>query len=266
MEITGSHQLHGLTLACYNDYHYEATKDLASGLAPQLKDITIFYHRHLETIEANNKCEGHAFWSEPRPFKELWTERHGTRHQRPNQLRRLSMRERGNRNTELLEWCSLIDTSCLAKIHLTNTRIDIEQFHTLSRANFFPSLKTIILQLVVLSLRYDTTIRPDEYFEALSTFFCSLPPLKELSIVAALTRLSFEAIIKHHGPRLKKLVVKPPFHFHPDRLIFTGEVVSHISNHCQILEDLAITIPKHLSLCPMDVACFTLMLSTGQGA
>ena len=110
-----------------------------------------------------------------------------------------------------------------------------------------PALKTLVLG-VAESLLEETEAENGDCDFA-STFLCSLPPLEALRFADDISMSTFEVVLRKHGASLRRLWFPPP---HPIRwppeannsMSFNATRVQGIREHCALLEDLALPIPR----------------------
>ena len=110
-----------------------------------------------------------------------------------------------------------------------------------------PSLKTLVLGVKESCLEETESECGDCDFA--STFLCSLPPLEALRFANDISSSTFEVVLQKHGASLRRLWFSPPdANSWPHRantcFLFNVTRVESIKNHCLLLEDLALPIPR----------------------
>lgn len=73
-------------------------------------------------------------------------------------------------------------------------------------------------------------------------FLCSLPSLFTLKLVGELSHTTLDTIFEYHDAALRRLWLSPLGTL--NRLVITQREVERIAEHCPLLEDLSLTVPR----------------------
>jgi hypothetical protein len=212
------------------DYHKGAVLDLARGLAPGLKNVSLFsYHpgASLGTDRARPQWPG--FGVEERQ-KRLTTPI----------LNRLAL----DGSWDIKSWSKNIDISKLQVLELGPSCVtDLNFLRTEIK---FTNLNKLVLELQHVQ---EFSVPLADYDDAVSEFLRSIPPLKALKIFGDISQKAFDAITERHGASLQKLhlMARPSFNnmdFSFRYFIFKEEHIEQISKSCTQVEELTIKIPR----------------------
>jgi hypothetical protein len=260
MELATSPSLYRVKLACGDrdtdgddDFNLEAIMELVTGLAPNLKDVTILY---LIPQGSNRLTRA----------RESWYGLPGFTGNAVGSLTSLSLKgfSHWGSPTPLQDWAKRTDFACLQHlaiggihesktIHTTGCGLNGETMEWVAQNYSFPQLRTLSLYLT----RDDQFHERPHYSENAISFFQSFEPLEELSINGPIDSQIIDATLAHHGQTLKKLSLDPfehiwgnvvgardPLHIPME---FTKDRILQIQAQCPVLEELAIPIKRNKS-------------------
>ncbi|CAH0057715.1 unnamed protein product [Clonostachys solani] len=252
MALATSPCLYSVKLACTerdtdgdDDFNQAAMMDLVSGLAPNLREVTIVNFRaYLPS----------RLFRRPEPWRGLPGFIPGSS---VGSLTSLSLigSVRNSLPEDLQSWSKSTDLRCLH--HLTlgggfgaeSVGVSGDVMEWISRTCSFPQLRTLIVRLD----RDDFDVQKPDYSRQAVEFFGAIRPLHELSVSGPLDPDILEAILSGHGQTLKNLDLRPyesPFQadnrwFRRDiPMIFTKQQILQLQAHCPALEELAITVKR----------------------
>ncbi|KAJ5648971.1 uncharacterized protein N7484_002694 [Penicillium longicatenatum] len=215
----------------YNDwgkveYHEEAVMQLASGLAPNLKSVSII----AGTPEAvpgiydelrRDRLPWPGFFPSD-PKKIIPTPNQG-------QLRELSIGPAALVHFEAWEARGIFPD--LRVLRLWKTTLE-----TLLKAGQcqFPSLKTLVLEI--------GSPREAAADAAASAFVSSLPRLESIHLTGSQGDKALKAVLDHHGKSLHKISFQPEYNSEGD--VITADWINQIRNSCPNIRDLQLPIPR----------------------
>jgi hypothetical protein len=253
MELATSPSLHRVNVVYTDqdsdadfDYNADAVMELAAGLAPNLKEVTI---KKIHSPLASSQR------SERRP---LWHGLPGYSRGMIGSLTSLSVLH--SELDALQNWAKHTDFTKLQHLRIgtglreTSLGVSGEEMDWLARNISFHSLKTLCIHL---DRRDDFNEKP-HYCDNAIGFFQSLEPLEELSINGPMEPRMLKAVLTHHGPTLTKLSMVPDESKNNMRdrkeipLTFTKDRVTQIQALCPVLENL--TIPVYRDKCSASEA------------
>lgn len=253
MELATSPSLHRVKVACGwrdtdgdDDFNQEALMDLVSGLAPNLKDVTVLRllpMLSMRYVRARDDWKGLPGYSS-KPVGSLTS---------------LSLKGYSDLSTKLLEsWADYTDFSCLQQLtlggahDLRSTGLNGETMQWLSHIDF-----SQLRRLHVHLHRDDMFDKKPHYTDHAVSFFQGLNPLEELSVTGPIDARIVNAIVSQHGQTLRKLRLRPIeqtfrgiLNANVDREIpmeFSKDHILHIQTGCPALEELAIPVKRNKS-------------------
>jgi hypothetical protein len=206
------------------DYNADAIKELAAGLAPNLKRIHSF--------PAQTYAELGEGFAEIHPWQGFKIDNKNDPTKAQASLSCLILG-----NDDAKNWNELNTFSDLRCFELDSFAPNHLAY--LTTCNFV-SLQTQVLNLGNLSLAFDSSL---ENFDIITRdFLMSVPPLKALKITGAAGPLTFDAIISNHGTRLQRL------HFVPrqrkKQFTLNAQRITELKNSAALLEELTIKVPR----------------------
>lgn len=233
-----------------DDYNLDAVMELAAGLAPNLKQVTILdlyptgswhYHHIRDTWKG---LPGY-------PSKSVKSLTSLSLNGFPQHVWRLCLRD----------WAWHIDFTCLQHLALLggyeseSCALSGETMEWISQKFVFTQLRSLRVYLT----RNDMFLEQLHYNENAVFFFQAFRPLEELSIDGPVDPAILDAILSRHGQQLRKLRVNPS-----EELVdvsngrqrrdvpteFSKERVLQIQLQCPVIEELAITIKRNKSSTP----------------
>jgi hypothetical protein len=252
MTLATSPCLYGVKLACTDrdtdgddDFNQAAMMDLVSGLAPNLREVTIVNFRAYMPSR---------FFRRPEPWHGLPGFIPGSS---VGSLTSLSLigSVRGLLSGNLQSWAKSTDFRCLHHLALgggfgaESVGIPGDVMEWISRTCSFPQLKTLNARLD----RDDFDVQKPDYSRQAVEFFGAIKPLDELSVSGPLDPDILNAILSGPGQTIKKLDLRPyesPFQvdnrwFRRDiPMIFTKQHILQIRAQCPGLEELAIPVKR----------------------
>jgi hypothetical protein len=224
MELATSPSLYRINVVCAwrdsdgdDDFNLEAAMDLASGLAPNLREVSIVEiwpigcWRYDDSVGTNTKKN--------------W-----------------------RRNTDLTRLQHLT----IGRFHETNLGISGDEMEWIIQNRSFPRLKTLSVALT----RDDYFVDKPHYVENAISFFQAFRPLEELSVYGPIDAQIMEAIISRHGQTLRKLTIHSDEEWFSDvngrtaqnpPMQFTKNHLSQIAVLCPLLEELSIPVKRNES-------------------
>lgn len=270
MEIATSPSLYRLNVVCAwrdsdgdDDFNLEAAMDLASGLAPNLKEVSI------------SEIWPIGCWRYDRRRRETWPGLPGLTGKVGGSLTSwtwIGCDGAVGPNFKK-SWRRITDLTHLK--HLTVGRfynevlgISGEQMKWIIQNRAFPHLETLSVALY----RNDSSVDKPDYVENAISFFQSFRPLEEVSVYGPVDVRILDTILLTHGALLRKLIIHPrEYNFseinnrsvnHPP-MVFTRDHLSQIAILCPLLEELSVVVKRNES-CASEVElykCFGKMAS-----
>ncbi|CAG9982169.1 unnamed protein product [Clonostachys byssicola] len=252
MALATSPCLYGVRLACTDrdtdgddDFNQAAMMDLVSGLAPNLREVTIVNFRAYMPSR---------FFRQPEPWHGLPGFIPGSS---VGSLTSLSLigSVHGFLSGDLQSWAKSTDFRCLHHLALgggfgaESAGISGEMMEWISQNCSFPQLKTLIVRLS----RCDTDVQKPDYSRQAIEFLGAIRPLAELSVSGPLDPRILDAILSGHGQTVKSLDLRPDENpFQVDNrwfrrqipMIFSKQDILQIQAQCPVLEKLAITVKR----------------------
>jgi hypothetical protein len=223
------------------DYNADAVMELAAGLAPNLKEVTI---REIHSPLASSR---RSFRRPP------WQGLPGYSREMVGSLTSLSVFQAWR--DVLQNWAKYTDFTKLQHLRIGNghreTSLGVpgEEMEWTAQNISFSSLKTLCIDL---DRRDDTHEKPN-YCDNVINFFQSLKPLEGLSIHGPMEPRMLKVVLTHHGLTLKKLSMVPlesTSNMRDQRqipLTFTEDRVMQIQALCPVLENLTIPVCRDKS-------------------
>ncbi len=215
------------------DYNGEAVLRVVAGLAPNLKEARVFrgaagwslaLMRALET--PRKPWQGFALNEQ----KQISTS---------GSLRHLQLAGVGSITRQVVEtWSRHTDFSVLRTLELESD-IEADALDCLATKCDFPSLTTLVMVLATGNLLEPSTL---DHSSLADHFLCSLPSLSTLKLVGDPSHTSLDTILGHHGAALRRLCLSPLAFL--NRLVITQREVERIAEHCPLLEDLSLNVPR----------------------
>jgi hypothetical protein len=253
MELATSPSLYRVKLACArrdsdgdDDFNLEAMMELTTGLAPNLKEVTI-----LNLLPALSLKFAHPRGS--------WQGLPGFTGGKVGSLTSLSIKGVSNWNSPitLQNWARYTDFTCLQHLALGGCHrtpacgLSGETMAWIARTYSFPRLKTLDVYLTRDHFYHE---RP-HYSEHGVSFFHAFESLEELSIVGPIDSKILTTVLSHHGQTLRKLSLRPfeQTSINNGRdlrdipLEFTKDLVLQIETQCPVLEELMIPVKRNKS-------------------
>lgn len=253
MELATSPSLYRVKLACArrdtdgdDDFNLEAMMELTTGLAPNLKEVTIVNlspARSLRSVRPRGSWQGLPGFTGGKV---------GT-------LTSLSLKGISSLTspTLLQNWARYTDFTCLQHLVLGGCHcarasgLSGETMAWVARTHSFPRLKTLSVYLI----RDDSFHERPHYSERAVSFFQAFESLEELSIHGPIDSKILATVLCHHGQTLRKLSLHPfeetdVGHGRGLRdipLEFTKDLVSQIETQCPVLEELVIPVKRNKS-------------------
>jgi hypothetical protein len=229
---TASLGVYGYTLGRNPDHEHvyltQALRDLVSDLTPQLKNMFMIGIRMLGApAMRHNPPPWIGFTPQPK-------------NQRAAALEALEIRDsavhyRFHTRTYMEKWRQDIDFSVLKTLRL-NTKLQLDAVDYLAADCRFPSLSELSINFVPSRNRG----QPPNYYSTASVFLVNnIPSLSTLEIRGWHPELTTDSILKHHGPRLQKLVLSPVL-----GETIPLETLQHLGENCPFLEELSIQIRR----------------------
>lgn len=230
-----------------DDFNEEAMMELAAGLAPGLKEVTIL---------SLFPCHSNRL----RRVRDSWLSLpHFTGKQLGN-LMVLKIKGYSDLSSPefLQKWVQHTDFTCLQELTLGGSHqakssgLTGETLDWVAQNCLFPQLRTLNVWLD----RDDMFHERPQYSENAVSFFSVFYPLERLTVKGPIDVHAVEAILSCHGPRLKMLSLHPLESDHnisnarPEReipLVFTKGLIEQIQVQCPQLEELSIPVKRNQS-------------------
>lgn len=254
MELATSPSLYKLSVVCAwrdsdgdDDFNLEAAMDLASGLAPNLKEVSI------------SKIWPIGCWRYDRRRRETWPGLPGLSSKVGGSLTSWTwigcdsgvgpnFKESWRRMTDLTHLQHLT----IGRFYNEGLGISGDQMKWIIENQAFPQLKTLSVALS----RDDSSVDRPDYVENAISFFQSFRPLEEISVYGPVDARILDTILLTHGHLLRKLVIHPRednssniydrSRDHPP-MVFTMDHLSQIAALCPLLEELSVVVKRHES-------------------
>ena len=255
MELATSPSLYRVKVACSqrdtdgdDDFNLEAVMELATGLAPNLKEVIVL---GLQPALANRY----------RRARDSWRSLPGYTDKLMGSLTSLKLKGFSAliSPTLLQNWARHTDFSCLQDLTLGgcceahSSELTGETMEWVSHNLSFSQLRALSVYLY----RDDMYHERPQYSKNAVSFFQNFESLEELSVTGPIDTLIVDAIVSSHGQTLKKLSLHPseatyhnwvnarvqreiPMEFTKDRLL-------QIQAECPALEELAIPVKRNKS-------------------
>ncbi len=151
---------------------------------------------------------------------------------RPGSLVRLELRGYGLISQNVLQiWSKHVDLSTLRILKLQSDVQGEALSWAVANCNLH-SLTTLVLE----------KLPAGDWHHISNSFFRSMLPLTTLRVGGNLSRGTFEAIVEHHGKFLRQLWLSSTADI--DQLVFKHSQIDKIRQHCLILEDLTLPVPR----------------------
>jgi hypothetical protein len=254
MELATSPSLHRVKLISSDcdtdgddDFNLEAIMELAAGLAPNLKEVTVL--QIIPDVSAMNRRR-----------RGSWKGLPGFKSDAVGSLTSLSLKGYSGLKLPrpIQHWAKYVDFACLQQLSLggsyqtKSSGLSGETMGWIAHNHSFPRVRTLNVYLD----RDDTFHERPNYSEDAVSFFQAFESLEELSIHGPIDSRIMDAILSQHGQTLKKLSVDPyeqTQSFSNGRdlrdipIEFTKDHVLQIQVHCPVLEDLAIPVKRNNS-------------------
>ncbi|KAJ4375273.1 hypothetical protein N0V83_002359 [Neocucurbitaria cava] len=255
MELATSPSLYRLKATCaYQDsdgdfdFNLDAVMELAAGLAPNLKEVTILdLFPNLSSRQRSVR-------------KPLWQGLPGSTGKGIGSLTSLSLNGYSGFTSpaKLQNWAKHTDFDNLQHLALGGSYLTKscglsgEIMEWIARNHSFPHLKTLGVYLT----RDDHYNERPHYSGNAISFFQAIDSLEELSINGPMEPQIIDAVLIHHGQTLKKLILNPfedmqVFGNGRDRreipMEFTKDRILQIQAQCPVLEELTITVMRDKS-------------------
>lgn len=215
------------------NYHEEAVMRIAAGLAPNLKEARVF-----RAAAGWSLALMRAFETPRKPWQgfALNKQKHIST---PGSLRHLQLAGHGCIIRQVVEnWSRHTDFSVLRTLELESD-IEADVLHCLATKCDFSSLKTLVMILATENLLESPTMN---HSSLANHFLCSLPSLFTLKLVGELSHITLGTIFEYHGAALRRLWLSPLGNL--NRLVIAQREVERIAEHCPLLEDLSLTVPR----------------------
>lgn len=256
LELATYPALHRVKIGCSqrdtngdDDFNLEAVMELVAGLAPNLKEIVI-----LSLVPAASRRYVRR--------RDEWQGFPGFSGKMKGSLTTLQIKGWTDlvSPTMLQRWAQHTDFDCLQHLQLWGGRethsigLTGETMEWVAQNHSFPQLRTLGVYLY----RDDMFHERPHYSDNAVAFFQSFPALEELTVHGPIDVRIFEAIVCHHGQKLRKLALHPS-EANPSSRIANGreqreipleltkELISQLQAQCPALEDLALPIKRDLS-------------------
>jgi hypothetical protein len=254
MELATSPSLYRLDVVCAwrdsdgdDDFNLEAAMDLASGLAPNLKEVSFF---ELWPI---------GCWRHDRRRREPWTGLPGLTGNVGGSLTSWTwigcndmvgpaFKKNWRKNTDLAHLQHLT----IGRFHDSIIGISGDETEWIIQNRSFPRLKTLSVAITRDELFVD---RP-HYVENAVSFFQAFRSLEELSVQGPMDAQILETILSKHGQTLRKLTLHPHEEWFMNingrtannpPMNFTTDHLSQIAVLCPLLEELSVPVKRNES-------------------
>jgi hypothetical protein len=242
LELIASPLLHGIGTASTSIYGYtnqdpaprehiyldQALRHLVSDLTPQLKNLVMIQLQPFRQYSAINNGPLLSMGFTPQANR-----------QTSGLLENLEIRDntypgRLHRKEDMEIWNQDIDLSVLRTLKI-GPKSTLEAVEYMTKTCSF-------LSLTCLSINFNperNLWHGSDYYTTASLFLVSIPALSELELYGWHPELDTKSILKHHGPRLRRLLL----------LAREGENISletlnHLGENCPLLEDLTTQIRR----------------------
>lgn len=253
LELATSPRLESVKVRCApnkdndfdDDFHEEAVMDMASGAAPNLKELTVV------RIETN--------WQREQPPRPLWWGLPGFVPKSPGQrtLTSLSLLGTPFWGPDLFKkWAQCVDFNSLRSLvlgggHGFDPGIHYEILGWITQNLSFRCVRSLSVKIG----RHDESYEQPDCASTIASFFDIFESLEDLSVTGPLEPSIVNAILFRHGPSLRKLSLRPvesiyhddngtPPHRRGIPMIFTKEQYLQIQDQCPSLEDLTIPVKR----------------------
>jgi hypothetical protein len=253
MELATSPSLYRVKLYCTwrdsdydDDFNGDAILELAAGLAPNLKEVTV--------VEFTAYRSGRDF----RP-RGSWQGLPGFTGETLGSLTSLSLNGLSLGLPEVLQrWARHTDFACLQHLTLdgdykhTARSLNGETMEWIAQNHSFPRLRTLSVSMN----RDDAFHERPHYSENAVSFFRAFDSLEELSIHGPMDFHIMDTVLSHHGKTLRKLFLRPleassNWANGRDRrdipMEFSKNDFLQIQAQCPVLEDLSIPVKRNRS-------------------
>ncbi|KAF2871258.1 hypothetical protein BDV95DRAFT_573622 [Massariosphaeria phaeospora] len=247
MELATSPSLYRVKTTCaYQDsdgdfdFNLDAIMELAAGLAPNLKEVTVL------------AIDPHLPSRQRRYPKPPWQGLPGSTSEGVGSLTSLSIKGTNfSSPTQLQNWAKNTDFTSLQHLILRRY-VSGETMEWIAQNHSFPHLRTLRVHLN----RADMFNERPHYSENAISFFQAFNSLEELAINGPMDTQIIDAVLNHHGQTLKKLCLNP---FEDMSIItngrdrreipmeFTKDRILQIQAQCPVLEELAIPVMRNKS-------------------
>ncbi|KAF9694553.1 hypothetical protein EKO04_007321 [Ascochyta lentis] len=254
MELATSPSLYRLNVVCAwrdsdgdDDFNLEAVMDLASGLAPNLREVSIV---EIWPI---------GCWRYDRRRRELWQGLPGLTGKVAGSLTSWTwvgccdnvgtkLRKNWRRNTDLAHLQHLT----IGRFHETHLGISGDEMEWIIQNRSFPRLKTLSVALT----RDDLFDDQPHYVKNAVSFFQAFKPLEELFVYGPIDTQIMESILSRHGQTLRKLTIHPQEQWFSNvngrtannpPMKFTKDHLSQIADLCPLLEELSVPVKRNKS-------------------
>lgn len=254
MELATSPTLYRLNVVCAwrgsdgdDDFNLEAAMDLASGLAPNLKEVSIV---EIWPI---------GCWRYDRRRRASWQGLPGLSDKVGGSLTSWSWLGSSDNVGVNIEknWCRSTTLSHLQHLHIrrpheTSLGISGEEMKWIIQNRSFLQLKTLSVAIT----RDDFFVDRPHYVKNAVSFFQAFRPLEELSVYGPIDAHIMEAIVSRHGKTLRKLNLYPKEVWFSDvngrtadnpPMAFTKKELSQIADLCPLLEELSVPAKRNES-------------------
>jgi hypothetical protein len=207
MELATSPSLYRVKLFCTwrdsdydDDFNEEAMMELAAGLAPDLKEVSI------QIINSDRSGRDYR-------ARESWQGLPGSTRETMGSLKSLSLKGfMGLRSPKLLrKWAKYTDFASIQHLCLggdydsDSPALSGETMEWIAQNHLFPQLRTLSVYLS----RDDMMDEKPHYSQNAVSFFQDFEPLEELSVHGPMDSQIIDAILSNHGLTLTKLVLRP---------------------------------------------------------
>lgn len=256
LELATYPALHRVKVGCSrrdtngdDDFNIEAVMELVAGLAPNLQEVIIL---------SLSPAASHRYFRR----RDEWQGLPGFAGKKKGFLTTLQLKGWSDlvSPTLLQRWARHTDFNCLQHLQLWGGRkthsvgLTGETMEWMAQNHSFPRLKTLGVYLY----RDDMFHERPHYSDNAVSFFQAFPALEELTVHGPIDVHIFQAIICHHGQKLRKLALHPSEANPSSRvtngreqreipLELTKKLISQIQAQCPLIEDLALPIKRDLS-------------------
>lgn len=212
----------GLVKADYvRDFTHDAIMELVSGLAPNLKEVSISWRRPKATLRTPtspaNACKSLIL-------------------QKNQALRIGALHALEETRDDLSRWAKVTDFSVLRVLKLCKCTVSLQTLQYLANCHL-SSLEELYFNT---SYLYDA---PELYDGAIADMLRHLPPLTRFSLTGHVGGLTFYTIISHHHSELQGLQLDITA-FHITNIILRDREIEMIRDTCLKLQDLTVTIAR----------------------